>query len=227
MTPIAIELQNISKRFFLHSEKPTLSESLNPFQKPVEYWALKNINLTIHKGEHIGFVGPNGSGKSTLLKIISGITKPTTGTIRVYGNVISLIEIGAGFQPDMNGIDNIYLNGMLLGLSKDTIKQKIDKIIEFADIGSFIYQPFFTYSSGMALRLGFSIAISANPEILILDEHMSVGDHDFQLKSFKKIEELSKTKSITLICASHHDDILRKLHAKLVPLHNNLHDLSP
>ncbi|KKR49361.1 MAG: hypothetical protein UT84_C0031G0006 [Candidatus Curtissbacteria bacterium GW2011_GWA1_40_16] len=186
MNNIAIKLTNISKRYTIHHEKPTLSERLIN-GKNEEFWALKNFNLTINKGEIIGMIGPNGSGKTTLLKIISGITNPTSGILKTNGKLVSLIDIQAGFHADLTGEQNIYINGMLLGMSKSEIKSKIGKIVKFADIGKFIDAPLFTYSGGMCLRLGFSVAVNSDPDILIFDEGISAGDQDFQLKIKSKL----------------------------------------
>jgi ABC-type polysaccharide/polyol phosphate transport system ATPase subunit len=165
-----------------------------------KFWALKNVNLTIKKGERVGIIGPNGSGKTTLLKIITGITAPTAGKLNINGNVISLIDLEAGFHPDLTGYQNIFLNGMLLGLSKKQVESKISDIIAFADIHQFIDAPLFTYSGGMLMRLGFSIAIHADPDILILDENLSVGDVDFQKKSYQELKDfLSRDKTIVFV----------------------------
>lgn len=198
---IAIRLTNISKRYTIHHEKPTLVEKLIN-GKDEEFWALKDINLTIKKGERVGIIGPNGSGKTTLLKIIAGITTPTSGTIETHGKIVSLIDLEAGFHPELTGEQNIYLNGKLLGVKKEEIEAKLDTIIRFADIKQFIDTPLFTYSSGMKLRLGFAIAVHANPDILILDEGISVGDKSFQEKSAFTIQKLIK-RGITLFMVSH------------------------
>lgn len=216
MTP-AIKLTTISKRYYLHPDKPTLVENLNPFKIATEFWALKNINLMIGRGERVGIMGPNGSGKTTLLKIIAGITRPTTGTVETHGRIVSLIELTAGFHPEMNGIENIYLNGLLLGLTRKYIQSELQNIITYADIGDFIHQPTYTYSSGMLLRLGFAIAIHANPQILLLDENLSVGDQAFS----RKIETtITKTLgSITLVVASHDQSLIKKFCTRVIQLH--------
>jgi ABC-type polysaccharide/polyol phosphate transport system ATPase subunit len=201
MNNVAIRLINISKKYTIHHEKPTLSERLLK-GKNEEFWALKNINITIKKGEKVGIIGPNGSGKTTLLKIFAGITTPTFGEIKMYGKIVSLIDLSAGFHPDLSGFDNIFLNGMLLGLKKDEITKKLTQIIKFADINQFIDAALFTYSSGMKLRLGFSISVHANPDILILDEELSVGDQQFQIKAQKKLQEIF-SKGKTIIIVSH------------------------
>jgi len=164
--------------------------------------ALNALNLTVKAGERVGIIGPNGSGKTTLLKIISGITTPTSGTIKTKGRIVSLIDLEAGFHQDLTGYQNIYLNGLLLGMRKNEISGKLKQIVAFADIGGFIDAPLFTYSSGMKLRLGFSIAINTNPEILIVDEGFFVGDDNFQHKTSKIIQDFSKRKK-TILLVSH------------------------
>lgn len=202
---IAVSLTNISKEYVIHHEKPTLVEKFvktTRFQRDERYLTLDRINLTVKKGERVGIVGPNGSGKTTLLKIITGITTPTSGKVETYGKVVSLIDLSAGFHHDLTGIQNIYLNGMLLGMNKKTIEERMGDIIEFADIRQFIDAPLFTYSSGMCLRLGFAVAIHADPDIIVLDENLNVGDRNFQLKSMAAIQRLFK-KNVSLLLVSH------------------------
>ncbi len=206
--PIAIQLTHISKKYEIHHEKPTLVEKFVR-RKNETFWALKNIHFTINKGEKVGIIGRNGSGKTTLLKIIAGIATPTSGRIIVNGRIVSLIDLEAGFHPDLTGIQNIYLNGMLLGMSKSDIAKQMHSIIRFADIDQFIDAPLFTYSSGMRLRLGFAIAIHSHPDILILDEGLSVGDKFFQKRVEKKIRERFSEK-ITIIIVSHNIEFIRK-----------------
>lgn len=198
---IAIQLTNISKKYEIHHEKPTLVEKFVKGRNET-FWALKNISLTIKKGERIGIIGLNGSGKTTLLKIISRITTPTEGTVTTNGKIVSLIDLEAGFHEDLTGEKNIYLNGMLLGLTKQEIKEKISDIIRYADIKQFIDAPLFTYSQGMKLRLGFAVAVHASPDILILDESITAGDTNFQKKlqlSMKNFFDAGKT----IIIVSH------------------------
>ncbi len=209
MNNIAISLKGVSKRYILHHEKPTLVENVLARKQNEEFWALKDINLTIKKGDRVGIYGPNGSGKSTLLEIIAGITVPTTGYVFSQGRLVSIIELRAGFQPDLTGEENILLNGLLLGMSKRHIYNNMKSIIKFADIGSFIDTPFYTYSDGMALRLGFSIAIHANPDILLLDESFGFGDETFRKKILRKIQQFFKKKE-TLVIVSHWLDFLKK-----------------
>lgn len=215
---IAIRLSGISKRYTIHHEKPTLVERLTK-GKDEEFWALKDVNLTIKKGERVGIIGPNGSGKTTLLKIIAGITTPTSGTVETHGKIVSLIDLEAGFHPDLTGVQNIYLNGMLLGIKRQDIQKKLKKIIHFADIGKFIDTPLFTYSDGMKLRLGFSVAVHTDPDILILDEGMGVGDLDFQKKvQIKNQDFFSQDK--TLILATHWLDFIHNMCTRILILNN-------
>ncbi len=198
---IAIKLSGVSKRYTIHHEKPTLVERLAN-GRDEEFWALKDINLTVKKGERVGIIGPNGSGKTTLLKVLAGITTPTSGTVETHGKIVSLIDLEAGFHPDLTGEQNIFLNGMLLGMKKEEIEGKLDAIIRFADIKQFIDTPLYTYSSGMKLRLGFAIAVHADPDILILDEGISVGDRNFQIKSELAISSILK-KGKTILVSTH------------------------
>jgi len=202
MVELVIKLNQVSKKYVLRHEKPTLVENILGRRTSEIYWALRNLNLTITKGEKVGIIGVNGSGKTTLLRIIGGITAPTGGKVEVRGKVVSLIELGAGFHPDLTGEENIYLNGLLIGMSKEKIKKELKKIIKFAGLGKFIDAPFYTYSSGMRLRLGFSVAVYSNPDILLLDENIAVGDADFKRKSLVKIKEFIK-KGKTVLMASH------------------------
>ena len=202
MSNIAIKLTDISKKYILHHEKPTLTENILGRGCREEFWALKNINLKIKKGEKVGIIGSNGSGKTTLLKIINRITAPTAGEVQTSGKIVSLIELEAGFHPDLTGEENVYLNGLLLGMNRKETKRKFADIVKFADIGKFIDAPFYTYSDGMKLRLGFAIVVHTEPDILVLDETLAVGDQDFQKRSFAKIQEFFKMGK-TIVLVSH------------------------
>jgi len=209
---IAISLNNVGKKYTVHHEKPTLVENIERvvrFQKKEEFWALQNVNVKIHKGERIGIIGCNGSGKTTLLKIIAGITKPTTGKLTTTGRIISLIDLEAGFHPDMSGQENIFLNGLVLGMSKQEIAHKFADIVNFAGIGNFITAPLYTYSSGMKLRLGFSVAIHANADILLLDEVLNLGDENFKRQSATVLEQMMQS-GITVIIVSQWFEYLTK-----------------
>jgi ABC-type polysaccharide/polyol phosphate transport system ATPase subunit len=176
---LAIKVSNLTKIYHLY-DKPQdrLKEALNPFKKSYhhDFYAMENVSFEIKKNETVGIIGKNGAGKSTLLKMITGVLTPSSGSIEVNGKIASLLELGTGFNPDMTGHENIYLYGTLMGRSREEIDSTVNDILEFADIGEFIYQPVKTYSSGMAARLGFSVVINIEPEILIVDEVLSVGD---------------------------------------------------
>lgn len=221
---IVISITNISKKYEIHHEKPTLVEKFVKGKNEI-FWALNNVSFAIKRGEKVGIVGHNGSGKTTLLKILAGITSPTQGQLITHGKIVSLIDLQAGFHADLSGYQNIFLNGMLLGLHRNEIEAKINKIIAFADLRQFIDAPLFTYSSGMALRLGFSIAVHANPDILLLDENLSAGDIDFQEKSQAKIQEFFR-KEKTVISVTHQLDFIRKNCQRVLILHRGtlLHD---
>ena len=191
----AIEVKNISKIYKLY-DKPTdrLKESLNPFKKNYhrDFYALNNISFNVNQGDTIGIIGKNGSGKSTLLKILTGVLTPSVGSVQVNGKVSALLELGAGFNPEYTGLENIYLNGAITGYCKEEITAKLDQILSFADIGDFISQSVKIYSSGMFARLAFAVAINVDPDILIIDETLSVGDVAFQARCFKKFQEFQK-----------------------------------
>ena len=202
---VAIEVKNLSKVYKLY-EKPMdrVKDSFGLAGDKVfkKHIALNDVNLTVKKGETVGIIGTNGSGKSTILKIITGVLTPTSGEVNVDGHISALLELGAGFNMEYNGIDNIYLNGMMIGFSEEEIEKKMDAILEFADIGDYVYQPVKTYSSGMFVRLAFAVAINIDPEILIVDEALSVGDVFFQAKCYHKFEEF-KEQGKTILFVSH------------------------
>lgn len=202
---IAIKVENLSKVYKLYnSHVDRLKESLSPFRKKYhhDFYALRDISLNIKKGESVGIIGHNGSGKSTLLKIITGVLTPTSGSVTVHGKISALLELGAGFNPELTGIENVYFNGTLMGYSREDMDENLDDILSFADIGEFVYQPVKTYSSGMFVRLAFALAINVDPEILIVDEALSVGDIKFQRKCYGKIEQFHDAKK-TIIFVSH------------------------
>lgn len=202
---IAIQAQKLEKAYKLY-DKPSdrLKEALGLSRKKKykEHYALKGVDLTIYQGETVGIIGTNGSGKSTILKIITGVLNPTGGSVSVNGRISALLELGAGFNMEYNGIENIYLNGTMIGFSKKEINAKMDDILSFADIGDYVNQPVKTYSSGMFVRLAFAVAINIEPEILIVDEALSVGDVFFQAKCYHKFEEF-KTMGKTIVFVSH------------------------
>jgi lipopolysaccharide transport system ATP-binding protein len=203
-----VSVSSISKKYQLPPTKKLVSDSIinkiftkNKFE---EYWAVKDISFNLNKGDKLGIIGNNGAGKSTLLKILSKITKPTTGKIDIQGKVASLLEVGTGFHPELSGRDNIYLNGAILGMSKKQITQQFDEIVEFAgdQIIKFLDTPVKRYSSGMYVRLGFAISAHLDPDILIVDEVLAVGDADFQKKSLGKMKEVA-SKEKTILFVSH------------------------
>lgn len=203
MEPIAVSIQNVSKKFRLfNSPEDRLKEALHPFKKKYhkEFWALKDISFDVPKGETIGIIGRNGSGKSTLLQIICGVLQPTTGSVNVNGRISALLELGADFNPEFTGRENVLMKGIRTGLSKAEIKKRLPEIEDFADIGEFIDYPLKTYSSGMFVRLAFATAINIDPEILIVDEALAVGDAKFQHKCFQKFIEFQENgKTIILV----------------------------
>jgi lipopolysaccharide transport system ATP-binding protein len=198
----AIEIKNLSKEYFISRSRPLLVKSIFHRMDCEKIDALKNINFEIERGQTVGIIGENGSGKSTLLKILAGITTPTHGSAKTCGRVVSLIELGTGFHFDLTGRENIYLNGAILGFGKNEIDKIYDRIVDFADIGDFIDAPVRKYSSGMVVRLGFAVSSHLDPDILLLDEILAVGDAAFQKKCFDKIAEFKKAGK-TIIFVSH------------------------
>lgn len=182
-----------------------------------EFWALKDISFKVEQGDRVGILGLNGAGKSTLLKVISGVFKPTEGKITVDGKIVPLLELGAGFDGQYTGGENIFLYGTVLGYSRDFLKEKYNEIVEFSGLGDFIDVPIKNYSSGMKARLGFSIATIVDPEILILDEVLSVGDRKFKKKSHKKIKSMM-TSNVTVLFVSHNTDQIREICNKAILL---------
>jgi len=213
-----IEIQNLTKVYKIY-DKPIdrLKESLSLTHKQYskEFFALNGISLNIFKGESVGILGRNGSGKSTLLKIITGVLSPTGGSVRVNGKISALLELGAGFNPEYTGVENIYLNGTMMGYSREEVDTKVDGILQFADIGDFIHQPVKTYSSGMFARLAFAVAINVEPEILIIDEVLAVGDSRFQMKCIEKMKEL-KEKGTTILFVSHATEQVKRFCTKAI-----------
>ena len=209
-----ITFQNVSKVFRLpHQKKHTLKEhALHLFhRKDIEpFYSLRDINFSVRRGECLGIIGKNGSGKSTLLRLIGGIYPPTTGNITVKGTIAPFIEIGVGFQGDMSGKDNVYLYGSIMGLHRNEIKKKYHDIVQFAGIENFMDQKLRHYSSGMQVRLAFSILVHVNVDILLIDEALAVGDEDFQKKCLTKIEEFKKMKK-TIIFISHNSDQIARV----------------
>ena len=216
-----IEIQNLTKTYKMYaSKKSRLLEVILPkYHKHTEFKALDNLNLNVQQGEILGILGKNGAGKSTLLKIITGVAVQTSGTIKVNGKISSLLELGTAFNPELTGEENIYQHGQVMGLSNKEIEEKKQEIIEFADIGEHLYQPVKTYSSGMFARLAFACAINVDPDILIVDEVLSVGDMAFQLKCFKKFQEF-KDKGKTILFVTHNVSDVLKNCTKTIILEN-------
>ena len=215
-----VEIKNVSMMFNLASEKiDSIKEYFIKILKRelnfIEFWALENINLEIKKGESVALIGLNGSGKSTLLKIIAGVLKPTKGEVIVNGTIAPLIELGAGFDMDLSARENIFLNGAILGYSKKDMMEKFDEIIDFSELWDFVDVPVKNYSSGMLARLGFSIATISKPEILIVDEILSVGDFQFQKKCEERINEVIES-GATVILVSHSMDQVKKICKKVL-----------
>lgn len=235
MSNIAIEFENISKQYALGNiGTGTLSRDLNrwwarmrgkedPYLRIGEVndrskkagsdfvWALKDINFKVEEGEVLGIIGKNGAGKSTLLKILSRVTSPTTGSIKVKGRIASLLEVGTGFHPEMTGRENIYMNGSIMGMTKAEITRKLDEIVDFAGVEKYIDTPVKRYSSGMTVRLGFAIAAHLEPEILVVDEVLAVGDAEFQRKAIGKMQDVAKGRGRTVLFVSHNMAAVRSL----------------
>ncbi len=222
MDPI-IRFENVSKRFVFSPEKPqTILETVtSAFRRKSDVgqmgflWALRDVSFDVMPGQCVGLVGRNGSGKSTALKLTTGIFRPTNGRVIIGGRVSALLELGAGFHPDLTGRENIFLNGSLLGLSKAYIESKFDDIVAFSELSDFIDMPVKHYSSGMYMRLGFSVSIHVDPEILIIDEILAVGDSLFQIKCIDRIYEM-KERGVTILLVSHNLEMMRRLSTNLV-----------
>jgi ABC-type polysaccharide/polyol phosphate transport system ATPase subunit len=201
----SVQLTKISKKYNIY-DRPTdrlkelLLRNRRSFHR--EFWALKDISLNVERGDSVALLGPNGSGKSTLLQIVAGVLRPTKGSVKAKGRITSILELGSGFQPDYTGRENVILNGVILGIPEIEIRRKLDEIAEFAEVGDFFDQPIRTYSSGMVVRLAFASMINVDPEILIIDEAMAVGDRRFQLKCLDKIREL-RSRGTTMLFVTH------------------------
>lgn len=222
---VAIRVSGLSKRYLIGGEKKgSLAETLSGMigaksKQKEEFWALKDINFEVKKGEVIGIIGKNGAGKSTLLKILSRITQPTTGKIDINGRVASLLEVGTGFHPELTGRENIYLNGTILGMSRQEVKDKFEEIVEFSGVHKFIDTPVKHYSSGMYVRLAFSVAAHLEPEILIIDEVLAVGDIEFQQKCLGKMKEVADF-GRTVLFVSHNMSAVQNLCSSAMLLKN-------
>lgn len=222
----SIVLSGVSKLFFKQEQK-TFKEFLPALftgKKTREwFWALKDINLEIKPGETVGIMGPNGSGKSTLLKLIAGVSRPTKGSVGTAGRVAPLIELGAGFHPELTGRENVYLNGIILGMSRREVTAKFSEIVDFAELWDFIDSPIKHYSTGMYLRLAFSVAIHTDPDILLLDEILAVGDEKFQEKCLKKINQYIK-RGTTMLFVSHDLKLVNRICSRTIVLQKGVID---
>jgi ABC-2 type transport system ATP-binding protein/lipopolysaccharide transport system ATP-binding protein len=201
----AIEFQSVSKSFHLHAGRLLMRHRLANWlrgQHKKRFYALKNVSFELQEGEGLAVIGPNGAGKSTLLGLVAGLATPDTGTVTVNGRIAALLELGSGFHPDLTGSENVRVNASLIGLSRRRTAELFDQIVEFAGIGDFIGEPLRTYSTGMIMRLAFSVAINMDPEILLIDEVLSVGDAAFQAKCFERIHRFRHAGK-TLLCVSH------------------------
>ena len=226
-----IKFDHVTKQFSKLNQK-TFKEFLPALfrgEKTTEsFKALDDISFEVKKGETVGIIGPNGSGKSTILKLIAGVMSPNGGKVHVHGAVSPLIELGAGFHPELTGRENIYLNGAILGLKRKEITQNLKSIIDFAELQEFIDQPVKHYSSGMYMRLAFAVAVHTHPEILIVDEILAVGDTAFQKKCFKRMEEFQKSKEITILFVSHSMEKIKKFCEKVIYVnHSKIIDFGP
>ena len=228
MTDLAISIHDVSKQYEISSgqaRSTTLGEAAtnvlkNGFEKRTskQFWALRNVSFDVHRGEVLGIVGRNGAGKTTLLKILSRVTEPTAGQIDLYGSVGSLLEVGTGFHPELTGRENIYLNGAILGMPRKEIDAKLDSIIAFSEIEDFLDTPVKRYSSGMQVRLAFAVAAHLEPEILLVDEVLAVGDTQFQKKCLGKMSEISGGSGRTILFVSHNLAAMRVLCSRAILL---------
>ena len=218
----SVEVNDLSKVYHLYNKssdrlRETFSIKKKKYSK--DHYALKNINLSIKHGESVGIVGTNGSGKSTLLKLITGVVTPTTGEIKTEGKIAALLELGAGFNPEYTGIENIYLNGTLIVYTEEEMEKRVPAIVDFADIGEFIYQPVKSYSSGMFARLAFAVSINVEPDILIVDEALSVGDTRFQVKCIDKMRELQES-GTTILFVTHAIEQIKRFCTRAIWIKN-------
>jgi len=227
MVSTVLSLSDISLRYFLIDEKPrTLQEffinlAQGKRQKRTEFWALNGVSFELLEGESLGIIGPNGAGKSTLLKVISGVLEPTSGEVLVNGRIAPMIELGVGFDFELTGRENIYLNASILGFKKKEIEKRFDRIVDFAELSDFIHTSLKAYSSGMVARLAFAIATEVDPEILIVDEVLSVGDERFKKKCYGRINEFVK-KGVSIIYVSHNMNEVQRLCKKAIWLEHGV-----
>ncbi|PJE67796.1 hypothetical protein COU95_00410 [Candidatus Shapirobacteria bacterium CG10_big_fil_rev_8_21_14_0_10_40_9] len=221
----AIIFKRVSKSFNLNREDKLKNRLVSFLEKPQRFWALKDVSFTIRPREIVGFYGPNGSGKTVIFKLIAGIMQPDSGHIQVHGKVASIIELGASLHPELSGLDNIFLYSAILGVSKQEVNKNLKDIIEFSELGRFIHVSVKKYSSGMKARLGFSIAIFSNPDILLVDEVFAVGDRSFQMKCLERIKELSKR--VTILLTSHNLRLLNDICDRIIQMSKINRAISP
>jgi ABC-type polysaccharide/polyol phosphate transport system ATPase subunit len=208
----SIRLESLGKKYTKLEERAMLLRSLLPFARPrrSDFWALRGIDLAVERGETVGVIGRNGAGKTTLLRLLAGVSTPTEGRLRVHGRVAPLISVGVGFHREMSGRENVYVNGMLLGLTKKEVDERFDDIVRFAELSDFIDTPVKFYSSGMFMRLGFAVAINIDPQVLLVDEVLAVGDANFQAKCFDRMAEIQRS-GTTIVLVSHSMQAIRRL----------------
>ncbi len=221
--PLMVKLENVGKSFRRFERQPFLLRNIllhliRRAQKPKEFWPLREVSFDIRRGETVGVIGQNGSGKSTLLRLIAGACYPTEGKISVRGRIAPLLALGAGFLPDMTGRECVEINATALGLTREEIRERLDEILQFAELTDFLDTPLRYYSSGMQARLGFSVAIHTSPDLLLVDEVLAVGDHAFQTKCYARIHELRES-GVTILFVSHDAGTMRALCDRIVWLH--------
>lgn len=224
MNDVVIDVQNVTKAYKLYdSNKQRILEGLFPFikERHTDFYALRDVSFQVRKGELVGIIGKNGSGKSTILKIITGVLEPTGGSVAVNGRISALLELGSGFNPEYTGIENIYMNGTLMGVTREEMETRVQGIIDFADIGEFVHQPVKNYSSGMFVRLAFAVAINVEPDILIVDEALAVGDVAFQAKCMARMNQLMKM-GTTILFVTHDMNTVKRLCQRCIYLENGV-----
>ena len=216
----SIEVRNVGKRYWQLEDRAMLMKSIIPFMAPkrTERWAVRDLNLTLEKGETVGVLGRNGAGKTTLLRMLAGVTRPSEGTVTIRGRVAPLISVGVGFHQEMSGRENIFVNGMLLGLSHAEIEERFDEIVAFAELADFIETPVKFYSSGMFMRLGFSVASHVRPDVLLVDEVLAVGDGAFQVKCMRRMKSMQEG-GTTVLIVSHSMGAIRVLCPRAILMH--------
>lgn len=220
----SIELHGVGKRFTKYMDTPMLVSTalrFRPKTRREKLWAIRGVDLEVSEGEAVGIIGRNGSGKTTVMSMMGGVTAPTEGSIRVWGRIAPLISVGVGFHPELTGRENVYVNGAILGLTRPQIDRRLDEIVEFAGIPEFIDTPVKFYSSGMLVRLGFSVAVHSDPEVLLVDEVLAVGDLAFQVKCFERINAM-RERGLTLVTVSHNMEAIRRMCGRILVLNDGI-----